>query len=152
VECTNASKKALGGVLIQDGHIICYEYRKLKEHEKNYATHDLELAKIIHAFKMWRHYLIGRKFQRRTYNVSLKYLFDKPNINARQARCLTLISEYVFEISHIKGKAHIIVGALSKKLNQISKITIINWSTNLAKKVKTTTNFDLDYVKIKEKL
>jgi len=41
---------------MQEGHVICYESRKLKEHEKNYATHDLELAAIIHAFQMWRHY------------------------------------------------------------------------------------------------
>ena len=38
---------------MQDNHMICYESRKLKEHEKNYATHDLELA--VHALKMWRH-------------------------------------------------------------------------------------------------
>ena len=38
---------------MQDNHMICYESRKLKEHEKNYATHDLELAAIVHALKMW---------------------------------------------------------------------------------------------------
>ena len=53
---TDACIEVLGGVLTQEGHVICYESRKLKEHEKNYATHDLELAAIIHAFQMWRHY------------------------------------------------------------------------------------------------
>ena len=48
---------------MQDNHVICYESRKLKEHEKNYATHDLELAAIVHALKMWRHYLMGRIFE-----------------------------------------------------------------------------------------
>ena len=55
-------KEGLRGVLMHDCHVICYEFRKLKEHEKNYATQDLELAVIIHAFKMWRQYLIGRTF------------------------------------------------------------------------------------------
>ena len=63
VVCTNACRQGLGGVLMQDNHVICYESRKLKEHEKNYATHDLELAAIVHALKMWRHYLMGRIFE-----------------------------------------------------------------------------------------
>jgi len=53
---------------------------------------------------MFRNYLIGRKFKLRTDNVSLKYLVHKPNLNARQARWLTFISEHDFDISHIKGK------------------------------------------------
>jgi hypothetical protein len=51
--CVDASKEGLGGVLTQDGHVICYESCKLKEHERNYVTHDLELAVVIHALKMW---------------------------------------------------------------------------------------------------
>jgi hypothetical protein len=60
--CTDACKEGLGGVLMQEGKVICYESRKLNEHEVNYVTHDLELAAIVHALKMWRHYLLGRKF------------------------------------------------------------------------------------------
>ena len=52
VVCTDSSKEGLGGVLNQEGHVICYESRKLKEHEKNYVVHDLELAAIIHALKI----------------------------------------------------------------------------------------------------
>jgi hypothetical protein len=51
--CTNACKEGLGGVLMQDNHVVSYESRKLKEHERNYVTHDLELAAIIHALNMW---------------------------------------------------------------------------------------------------
>ena len=57
VVCTDACGQGLGGVLMQDNHVICYESRKLKEHEKNYVTHNLELASIVHALKRWRHYL-----------------------------------------------------------------------------------------------
>jgi len=51
--CMDASKEGLGGVLTQDGHVICYESHKLKEHERNCVTHDLELAVVIHTLKMW---------------------------------------------------------------------------------------------------
>jgi hypothetical protein len=50
----NACKEGLGGVLSQNGFVICYESRKL-EHERHYATHDLELAAIVHALRKWRH-------------------------------------------------------------------------------------------------
>jgi hypothetical protein len=52
---TYACKEGLGGFLSQDGFVICYESKKLKENEKNYATHDLELAAIIHALRKWRY-------------------------------------------------------------------------------------------------
>ena len=57
--CTDASKEGLGGVLMQDGRVIAYISRKLRRHEENYATHDLELLPIVYALKVWRHYLIG---------------------------------------------------------------------------------------------
>jgi len=53
--------QGLDGVLTQNGHVICYESKKLKEHEINYATHDLDLETIVHALRMWRHYLMGKK-------------------------------------------------------------------------------------------
>ena len=102
--CTDACNEGLGRVLLQDNYIIDYESRKLKYHENNYATHDLELVAILHALKMWWWYLIGRIFLLMSDNISLKYLFDQHNLNATQARWLSFLSEYDFEIKHIKGK------------------------------------------------
>ena len=62
IVCTDACKEGLGGVLTKSGFVVCYESRKLKEHERHYATHDLELAAIVHALMKWRHYLMGKKF------------------------------------------------------------------------------------------
>jgi len=76
VVCTDACNEGLGGVLIQEGNVIAYESRKLKIHEKNYATYDLELDVVIHTLKMWCHYLIGRRFLLMSDNITLKYLFD----------------------------------------------------------------------------
>jgi len=101
---------------------------------------------------MFRNYLIGRKFKLRTDNVSLKYLFHKPNLNARQARWLTFINEHDFDISHIKGKENKIADSLSRKINHICATTTISWSTYLIEKIKTTANSNLKYLKIKENL
>jgi hypothetical protein len=84
VVCTDACKEGLGGVLTQNGHVISYESRNIKEHERNYATHDLELVAIVHALNMWRHYLMGKKFELRTDHSGLKYLFEQPTLNARK--------------------------------------------------------------------
>ena len=93
--------------------MIYYELRKLKEHEKNYPTHDLELAAIIHTLRMWRHYLMGRSFLLKTYNISMKYLFDQLDLNARKSQWLAFFSEYHFELKHIKGKEKKVANALS---------------------------------------
>jgi hypothetical protein len=54
IVCTDACNEGLGGVLSQNGFVICYESRNLKEHERNYATHYLELEAIVHALRKWR--------------------------------------------------------------------------------------------------
>jgi hypothetical protein len=91
IVCIDACKEGLGGVLIQNGHVICYESRKLKEHERHYATHDLELEAIVHALNMWRHYLMGKIFELRTDHSGLKYLFGQPTLNARKIRWLNFL-------------------------------------------------------------
>jgi hypothetical protein len=77
VVCIDACKEGLDGVLTQNGHVICYESINIKEHERNHAMHDLELALIVHVLNMWRmHYLMGRKFKLGTDHNGLKYLFE----------------------------------------------------------------------------
>jgi hypothetical protein len=108
VVCTDACKEGIGGFLTQNGHVIIYESIKLKENERNYATHDLELSSIVHTLNMWRNYLMGKRFELRTYHNCLKYLFEQPNLNARKTRWMEFLSEYDFEINHIKGKVKVV--------------------------------------------
>jgi hypothetical protein len=68
--------------------VVCYESRKLKYHDKNYATHDLELESIVHALKMWRNCLMGKRFELGIYHCSLNHLFGHPTLNARKHRWL----------------------------------------------------------------
>ena len=80
----DASKMGLGGVLMQNGQVVAYGSRQLKTHEMNYPTHDLELATIVFALKMWSHYLFGSKFEVFSDHKSLKYLFSQKEQNMRQ--------------------------------------------------------------------
>ena len=111
--CTDASKEELGGVLSQEGHVVCYESHKLKEHERNYAAHDLELAAVVHALKMWRHYLLGKKFLLLIDNTCVKNLFTQLGLNAGQVRWMAFLSEFNFEVKHIKGKENKVADALN---------------------------------------
>ena len=72
---SDASKNGLGCVLMQNGKVIAYASRQLKEYEKNYPTHDLELATVVFALKIWRHYLYGEWCKIYTNHKSLKYFF-----------------------------------------------------------------------------
>ena len=86
--------KDLEEFLCKNNHVVCYDSRKLKDHEKNCATHDLERVAIVHALNMWRNYLMVRKFELRIDHCGLKYLFDQPTLNSRQARWLEFLCEF----------------------------------------------------------
>ena len=116
---------------MQENHMVSYQSGKLKEHEKNYTTHDLELASIVHALKMWRHYLMGRKFELRSDHCGLKYLFDQPTLNARKAKWLEFLCEFYFEINNIKGKENKLVDALSRKVSEMHVASLSIFQSDL---------------------
>jgi hypothetical protein len=70
-------------VLMQEGKVVAYSSQQLKVHEKNYPTHDLELAAVVHALKTWRQYLYGHKCDIYTDHKSLKYIFTQSELNMR---------------------------------------------------------------------
>jgi hypothetical protein len=80
--CTDASKEGLGGVLMQDGGVIAYISWRLRRHEENYVTHDLELLAIVYALKVWRHYLVGQKFELKTDHCGPQHIFTQSDLNA----------------------------------------------------------------------
>jgi hypothetical protein len=71
----NASGQGLGCVLMQDGHVVAYASRQLRKHEEKYPTHDLVLAVVVHALKIWRHYIIGKRCEVYSDHNSVKYIF-----------------------------------------------------------------------------
>jgi hypothetical protein len=142
----------LGGVLSQNGFIICYESKKLKENERNYATHDLELSSIVHALKKWKNYLMGRRFKMRTDHNGLKYLFDQPTLNARQSRWLEFLYEYDFDIKNIKGKENKVVDALSRRVHELHGTTISMYQNDIKRRISKAANTYFQYRDLVEKL
>ncbi|GKE13847.1 putative reverse transcriptase domain-containing protein [Tanacetum coccineum] len=80
----DASHKVLGAVLMQNEKVIAYASRKLKIHEKNYTTHDLELSAVVFVLNIWRHYLYGTKCTVFTDHKSLQHILDQKELNMRQ--------------------------------------------------------------------
>jgi hypothetical protein len=111
----DACGQGFGCVLMQEGHVIAYASRQLRKHELNYPTHDLELAVVVHALKIWRHYIMGTKCQVYTDHKSLKYIFTQKDLNLRQHCWLELIKDYELEIHYHPGKANLVADASSRK-------------------------------------
>ena len=111
----DASGQGLGAVLMQHGRVIAYASRQLKDYEKNYPTHDLELAIVVFALKMWRHYLYGVHCDISTDHKNLKYIFTQKELNMLQCRWLELVSDYDCEFHYHLGKAEKVADVLSRK-------------------------------------
>ncbi|KAI3745760.1 hypothetical protein L6452_08167 [Arctium lappa] len=110
---------------MQRGKVIAYASRQLKEHKKNYPTHDLELAVVVFALKLWRHYLYGTKCTLFTDHKSLNYIFDQKELNMQQRRWLELLKDYDCELLYHPGKANVVADTLSQKsYGGESKVTL----------------------------
>jgi len=112
---SDASHVGLGCVLMQEGKVVAYASRQLKPHEGNYPTHDLELAAVIFALKIWRHYLYGERCIIYTDHKSLKYLLTQKELNLRQRRWIELLKDYDCSIEYHPGKANVVADALSRR-------------------------------------
>jgi len=120
----DASKMGLGGVLMQNRQVVAYASRQFKVHEKNYPTHDLELAAVVFMFKISRHYLYGFRFEVFNDHKSLKYLFDQKELNMRQTRWLEFLKDYDFQLSYHPGKVNVVADALSRKSLHMSALMV----------------------------
>ena len=109
---------------MQNGQVVAYASRQLKTHERNYPTHDLELAAVVFALKIWRHYLFGSKFEVFSDHKSLKYLFSQKELNMRQRKWLEFLKDYDFELSYHPDKANVVADALSKKSLHMSALMV----------------------------
>jgi hypothetical protein len=100
-----------------------YASLQLRKHEVKYLTHDLELAAMVHALKIWRHYLMGKRCELYTDHKSLKYIFTQSNLNLRQRRWLELIKDYDPGINNHPGKANVVADALSCR-SHVSQLVV----------------------------
>jgi hypothetical protein len=99
---------------------------------------------------MWRHYLMGRKFELRTDHRGLKHLFRQPTLNARKIGWMKFITEYDFEIKHIKGKENQVADALNRRVHEVHIATISMYNIDMKDKIIASRNSDEQYLKVKE--
>ncbi|KAF8047205.1 hypothetical protein N665_3149s0002 [Sinapis alba] len=117
---TDASITGLGCFLTQHGKVIAYASRQLRKHEGNYPSHDLEMAVVVFALKIWRSYFYGAKVQKLTDHKSLKYIFTQPELNLRQRRWMEFVADYDLYIPYHPGKANLVADALSRRRAEVS--------------------------------
>ena len=111
----DVSKDGLGCVLMQSGRVVAYVTRQLKNNERNYPTHDMELAAIVFALKIWHHYLYDEQFEVFSDHKSLKYIFTQRDLNMRQRRWMEYLEDYDFTLHYHLCKANVVADALNRK-------------------------------------
>ena len=106
---------------------MAYASRQLQKHEQNYPIHDLELAAVIMALKIWRHYLYGTRFKIFTDHKSLKYVFTQRDLNLRQRKWVEYMKDYDFKLAYHPGKANVVADALSKRSHVANLLASREW-------------------------
>ena len=110
----DASIVGLGCVLMQRDKVIGYASRQHKVHEKNYPTHDLELASVVYALNIWRHYLYGVHVDVFTDYKSLQYVFTQKNLNLLQRRWFEFLKDYDMSVHDHLRKVNVLANSLSR--------------------------------------
>lgn len=156
---TDASDLAIGAVLSQSqaGEVpqpVAFESRQLSPAEKNYTTREKELLAIVHALRVWRHYLHGQHFQIITDHQSLRYIDTQPTLTQRQARWMEFLQEFDFTVQYRPGRDNTVADALSRKPQankddhvhaHVHGVSTITPSTDFLETVKRTLPKDQDF-------
>jgi hypothetical protein len=131
LEC-DASGEGIGAVLMQGGHPIALESRKLRELERLYSIYDKEMLAIMHALTKFRQYLVGNRFVVKTNHNSLKYFLEQKDLSERQQKWVTKVQNFDFDIEYVKGKKNVTIDALSRRPASCSLMDIsTDWKAHL---------------------
>ena len=138
---TDASDFALGGVLMQEGHPVAYESRKLSEAERKYTAQEKELLAVVHCLRNWRHYLLGSRFVVKTDNTAVSHFLTQPKLTPKQGRWQELLAEFDFRFEHTSGKTNLAADALSHKvelahLKILASTSVAQVATCIRSKIK----------------
>ena len=147
----DASDRAVGGVLVQMGHPVAYESRKLKDAEQRYNTHEKEMTAVVHCLETWRHYLLGAKFVVCTDNVANTYFKTQKKLTPKQARWQEFLAEFDFVWVHKPGAQNQVADALSRKVQE-SVVSLSVVQTEFLEEIRQQSKTDLVYLKIVEEV
>ena len=135
---TDASNVALGGVLLQEGHPVAYESRKLGDVEQRYTAQEKEMLAVIHCLRVWRHYLLGAKFVVKTDNTGVSHFFTQPKLTAKQARWQEFLAEFDFSFEYRTGATNRVADALSRRADLAAMFLANLTSSQVGTDVKET--------------
>ena len=137
----DASRVGQRCVLMQSGRVVAYGSHQLKNHEQNYPTHDMELAVVVFALNILRHYLYGEQFEVYSDYKSLKYVFTQLDLNMRQRRWMEFLEDYDFTLHYHPSKENMVANALSRKSRgALASIASREW-----RMLETVGQFGLQY-------
>ena len=103
----------IGVVIMQEGHPIAFERRKLNDRERRMSTYNKEMLAILHAVTKWRPYLLGSKFKVHTDHISLKYLLTQESLTDKQKKWIDKLQAFDFDIVYKKAMENMVADALS---------------------------------------
>ena len=112
---TDASNRALVGVLVQEGHLMAYKSRTLDAAEQRYNTHEKGKTAVIHCLETWKHYLKGTRFTVVIDNVANTFFKTQKKLIAKQARWHEFLTDFDFMWVHKLGRHNQVANALSRK-------------------------------------
>jgi hypothetical protein len=112
---SDASRKGIGVILIQEGRPLAFTSKQLSERNLGKSIYEKEMLAITHVVDLWRSYLLGKRFQIKTDHQSLKYFLEQRLSSPKQQKWVTKLFGYDYEIIYKKGKDNVIVDALSRK-------------------------------------
>ena len=101
---TDASDRALGGVLVQEGHLVAFESQKLDAAKQRYNTQEKEMNAVIHCLETWKHYLMGTRFIVVTDNVANTFFKTQKKLTTKQARWQEFLADFDFMWVHKPGR------------------------------------------------
>ncbi|RDX66225.1 Retrovirus-related Pol polyprotein from transposon 17.6, partial [Mucuna pruriens] len=114
----------------------------LKTHERNYPTHDVELAIMVFTLKIWRHYLYDIKFEVFSDHKSLRYLFDQKVLNTRLRRWLEYPKDFDFDHSYHSRKANVTSESLRLGILKVTSSLMDVYNTYTFKLLKIPSHKD----------
>ena len=124
----DASNDGLGCVLMQCKRVVAYGSRQLNNYERNYPTHNMDLAAIVFALKIWCHYLYGEQFEVFSNHKSMKYIFTQRDLKIRQCRWMEYLEDYDFTLHYHPGKENVVADALNRKSRGVlASVTSREW-------------------------
>jgi hypothetical protein len=123
IEC-DTSGFGIGTILMQNGHRIAFESKKLNQTECLQSTYNKEMLAIMHALTKWCQYLLGSKFLIHTDHSSVQYLLQQKTLSTEQQKWIEKIPMFDMEILHKRRKDNIMVDALSRKYEETQVFAI----------------------------